>query len=44
MGEERGGGPESVGYEGRGEMVGGLGQQPVILKFHREGRTISHEI
>jgi RIO kinase 2 len=32
-------GKESVVYEGLRDMVGGLGQQPVILKFHREGRT-----
>ncbi len=39
IGEELGVGKESVVYEGLREMVGGLGQQPVILKFHREGRT-----
>ena len=39
IGEEMGVGKESVVYEGLREMVGGLGQQPVILKFHREGQT-----
>ncbi len=39
IGEELGVGKESVVYEGLREMVGGLGQQPVVLKFHREGRT-----
>ncbi|MBC2698773.1 MAG: serine/threonine protein kinase [ANME-2 cluster archaeon] len=39
IGEELGVGKESVVYEGLREMVGGLGQQPVILKFHRQGRT-----
>ena len=39
IGEELGVGKESVVYEGLREMVGGLGQQPVILKFHREGQT-----
>jgi RIO kinase 2 len=39
IGEELGVGKESVVYEGLREMVGGLGQQPVIIKFHREGRT-----
>ncbi len=39
IGEALGVGKESVVYEGLREMVGGLGQQPVILKFHREGRT-----
>ncbi|KAF5424308.1 MAG: RIO kinase 2 [Candidatus Methanomarinus sp.] len=39
IGEELGVGKESVVYEGLRDMVGGLGQQPVIIKFHREGRT-----
>ncbi len=39
IGEELGVGKESVVYEGLREMVGGLGQQPLIIKFHREGRT-----
>ncbi|MCK4937545.1 MAG: serine/threonine protein kinase [Methanosarcinales archaeon] len=39
IGDELGVGKESVVYEGLRDMVGGLGQQPVILKFHREGRT-----
>lgn len=39
IGEELGVGKESVVYEGLREMVGGLGQQPVVIKFHREGRT-----
>ncbi|MDF1556689.1 MAG: serine/threonine protein kinase [ANME-2 cluster archaeon] len=39
IGDELGVGKESVVYEGLREMVGGLGQQPVIIKFHREGRT-----
>ncbi|MDF1531165.1 MAG: serine/threonine-protein kinase RIO2 [ANME-2 cluster archaeon] len=39
IGEELGVGKESVVYEGLRDMVGGLGQQPVVLKFHREGRT-----
>jgi RIO kinase 2 len=39
IGDELGVGKESVVYEGLRDMVGGLGQQPVVLKFHREGRT-----
>ncbi len=39
IGEELGVGKESVVYEGLRDMVGGLGQQPVVLKFHRQGRT-----
>lgn len=39
IGEELGVGKESVVYEGLRDMVGGLGQQPVVIKFHREGRT-----
>ena len=39
IGEELGVGKESVVYEGLRDLVGGIGQQPVIIKFHREGRT-----
>jgi len=39
IGDERGVGKESVVYEGLRDLVGGIGQQPVIIKFHREGRT-----
>jgi RIO kinase 2 len=39
LGNELGVGKESVVYEGLRDMAGGITQQPVIIKFHREGRT-----
>jgi RIO kinase 2 len=39
IGDELGVGKESVVYEGLRDLVGGIGQQPVVIKFHREGRT-----
>lgn len=39
IGDKVGVGKESVVYEGLRELVGGMGTRPVIIKFHREGRT-----